>query len=341
MHQRFIPLILCLAAIACHHSNSPITMSLDAPPSVFTPPTAAPTAQTVIGPAAMTPNTPPVTPAPAAAAPAAIGAVFAAATAAPTAQTVIGPAAVTPNTPPVTPSPAAAAPAAIGAVFAAPAVSEPAYASYLDTYVLWTAAVFGGEGNKVHIARPYATGDHTPYITVSGQSVDIYPATFANMVVSGVSTAGVNGTYPYRGTVEGMHMWGDYVLVGGLPVSGTVVASAPAGGSHVVQHYVASVINYNAANSSTYTWPNVSGYVRDIGSGTAVVTALGTTDAQVIALVAATPAAAALVVGSAVGEVSTNASITPGFFLAGGGLTPPAIITAAAATPVTPAIITP
>ena len=143
MHQRFIPLILCLAAIACHHSNSPITMSLDAPPSVFTPPTAAPTAQTVIGPAAFTPNTPPVTP-----------------------------------------SPAAAAPAAIGAVFAAPAVSEPAYASYLDTYVLWTAAVFGGEGNKVHIARPYATGDHTPYITVSGQSVDIYPATFANMVVS-------------------------------------------------------------------------------------------------------------------------------------------------------------
>lgn len=311
-------------------------MSLDAPPSVFTPPTAAPTAQTIIGPPAAAPGTPPVTPAPAAAAPGDVVSVFSAPTASPIAQTVIGPAPASPSTPPVTPAPAAAAPVAIGGVFTPPAVATSVTIGEGNAAIIYSIKPGVGTASIEHLA-PSAKA--TTDVTVTGSAVEVAPGTKPQMVVTGATTAGVNGIYEFRDSL--VDYW---VNVSNLAGTYPAKLTPNSGRWYVGKEGDAPLsTDYLAESTDVSTYPDGSAYdAPSIGTGTVTVTAAASSASQVLtALNASTAAKALLTFAAAPGSDSTAAISASGPHVLYPALAAPPVITPAAASPVTPAVITP
>jgi hypothetical protein len=181
--------------------------------------------------------------------------------------------------------------------------------------VLYTAPV-GAAGNNVSITYATPAASSSTIVAVVASAITVTPGTKARMVVSGVSTAGVNGSLQHVGFFSSSPFDGRYWTDNGLSYAANFGVQA----FTLLRLYNSidekiELIRYDASGTPVYTsvledafaWPDGQTYpAPTIGTGIPVVTAGNSSAAQVIAAVNASTPASALVTASAVG-LSTGA----------------------------------
>jgi len=177
-----------------------------------------------------------------------------------------------------------------------------------DNLAIFTSVAMGGAGNNITVAYATPATQATTTTAVVGNAITVTPGTKARMVVSGVTTAGVNGVFTASGVYNGKPFYttgtttGEDFLPGSPPPESVLYWS---GGKWGLEGPSGS--GYWAVVTSAAAYPDgLTGWTVGGGTGTPTVTAGISSAAQVIASVNDTAASSALVAASSSGP-STGA----------------------------------